>query len=154
MPSTITVSRRILAPVNVVWDVATDIPGSAAALSGITAVEMLSDGTFGAGTRWRETRAMGRRQVTEEMWVSAVEPLRSYAVESDSRGAHYTSVFTFVPTGADSTEATLDFSAQPRGVVSRVASTLLSPIVTRAVRRALNTDLADLAAAAEAPAAT
>jgi hypothetical protein len=153
MARTITVSRRVLAPVNVVWDVATDIPGSVQTLSAVRVIEMLTDGPFGAGTRWRETRAMGRKEVTEELWVSAVEPLRSYAVESDSRGVHYTSVFTFVPSGAESTDATMDFSAQPLRTGTKIASTVLSPVVTPAVRKALLADLADLAAAAEQRAA-
>jgi hypothetical protein len=149
MPRTISVSRRIQAPVNVVWQVATDLAGSAGVLSGVTAVEVLTDAPFGAGTRWRETRVMRGRPVTEEMWISAVEPLRSYAAEAESHGAHYTSVFTFVPTGADSTEATLDFTVRPLSTASRVATTLLAPVTTRAVRGALQADLADLAAAAE-----
>ena len=68
-------------------------------------------------------------------------------------GVGTASAQSFVPSGAESTDATMDFSAQPLRTGTKIASTVLSPVVTPALRKALLADLADLAAAAEQRAA-
>ncbi|MFP4235572.1 MAG: SRPBCC family protein, partial [Nitriliruptoraceae bacterium] len=58
-PVRIVASREVAAPAERVWEVVTDIEGSAAVLSAVDAIERLDDGVgFGEGTRWRETRTM------------------------------------------------------------------------------------------------
>ena len=52
--ATISVTNQIAAPVAAVFDRFTDLEGSPARVSGIKAIEMLSTGKFGLGTRWRE----------------------------------------------------------------------------------------------------
>ena len=147
--SGVTTRRTIHAPVERVWARATDIAGSPETISGISRVEMLSDGEFGVGTRWRETRTMIGREATEEMWVSAVDPGRSYTVEAESHGAHYVMTFTFTGLGPQQTEAVLAFDARPQGTVAKVLARLTAPLAQRSVSKALRRDLDDLAAAAE-----
>jgi uncharacterized membrane protein len=147
--SAVTTRRTIQAPVERVWALATDIPASPQTLSGVEAVEMLTQGAFGPGTRWRETRTVFGRQATEEMWVTAVEPHRSYTVEAESHGAHYVSTFSFDAVGADRTEVVLDFDARPQGAVAKVLAKVTGPLASRSVAKALHKDLDDLAAAAE-----
>jgi carbon monoxide dehydrogenase subunit G len=148
--SGVTTSRTIQAPVERVWELATDIAGSEQTMRGIDRVEMLSEGAFGPGTRWRETRTMFGRAATEEMWVTAVDPRRSYTVEAESHGAHYVSTFTFTATSREETEVVLSFDARPLGTVTKVLATVTAPLASRSVGRALRRDLDDLAAAAEA----
>ena len=52
------VRRHVAAPVERVWALATDLEGSPRVVRGIEAVEVLTPGPFGVGTRWRETRRM------------------------------------------------------------------------------------------------
>ena len=54
----------------------------------ITALEMLSEGPFGEGTRWRETRVMFKKEAVEEMWVTGFPPPHDLdsAIVSHSRG--------------------------------------------------------------------
>jgi uncharacterized membrane protein len=143
------VRRHVAAPVQRVWDVATDLAGSPQVIRGIDAVEVLTPGPFGVGTRWRETRTMMGRSVTEEMTVTAVEPQRSYRVEAESRGAHYVSTFTFAPSADGGTDVTTTFGGRPTSTVARVLGAVTAPLGRRAVTRALEQDLHDIAAAAE-----
>lgn len=145
----VTVSRTVLAPLETVWDIATDLRSMPETVSAITEVDVLEGGDpFDVGTRWRETRLMMRREATEEMEVTAVAPQRGYTVEADNGGVHYRTVFTFTPAGSGRTDVTMTFegtSERPRNVVQR----MLGALGLRVVRRALERDLADLAEAAE-----
>jgi uncharacterized protein YndB with AHSA1/START domain len=143
------VRRHVAAPVQRVWDVATDLAGSPQVVRGIDAVEVLTPGPFGVGTRWRETRTMMGRSATEEMTVTAVEPPRSYRVEAASRGAHYVSTFAFTPSADGGTDVTTTFGGRPTSTVARVLGAVTAPLGRRAVTRALEQDLHDIAVAAE-----
>jgi hypothetical protein len=116
---------------------------------GIDAVDVLTPGPFGVGTRWRETRTMMGRSATEEMSVTAVEPLRSYRVESVSRGAHYVSTFAFSSSADGGTEVATTFGGRPTSSTMRVLAAVTAPLVRRSVAKALEQDLQDIAAAAE-----
>jgi carbon monoxide dehydrogenase subunit G len=146
---TVTVRRHIAAPVERVWRLATDLGRAPEVLSGVERVEVLTPGPFGVGTRWRETRRLMRREVTEEMWVTAVDAARSYTVEADSRGVHYVSRFDFAPAGDGGTEVALSLGGQARGRVGQLIGRITGPLARRGVSRALQKDLDDLAAAAE-----
>lgn len=67
-------TQKIDAPVEAVWAVVTDIGSADAVLSGVDAIELLSDGPYGPGTRWRETRTMFGLKDTVEMEVSESVP--------------------------------------------------------------------------------
>jgi carbon monoxide dehydrogenase subunit G len=73
MEHSTSLSQHIQAPPEKVWSVITDIPGSAATLSGVESVQLLTDGPYGEGTRWKETRKMFGRAETVEMWVAEAE---------------------------------------------------------------------------------
>jgi hypothetical protein len=151
----IEVRRHVRAAPEVVWALATDISGSAEWLSGVDRVEMLSSpGVFGPGTRWRETRKIGGRTVTEEMAVTAVEAGRSYTVEAGSRGAHYVSRFSFAAAPDAGTDVALSFGAEADGTVKRLLAAAASKVMARSVAKQLLRDLDDLARAAESRAGT
>ncbi|WP_369134463.1 SRPBCC family protein [Modestobacter sp. I12A-02662] len=143
------VRRHVAATVQRVWDVATDLAGSPQVIRGIDAVEVLTPESFGVGTRWRETRTMMGRSATEEMTVTAVEPHRSYRVEAASRGAHYVSTFAAAPSDDGGTDVTMTFGGRPTSTVARVLGAVTAPLGRRAVTKALEQDLDDIAAAAE-----
>ena len=146
---TVTARRTIGAPIEKVWAVATDVGRFPDLIGGVERVELLTDAAFGEGTRWRETRRMFGREATEEMWVTAVDPGRSYTVEAENHGVRYVSTFAFRATGAEQTEAVLTFGAQPRTKVARVLGTITSAVAARAVAKTLEGDLHDLGTAAE-----
>jgi uncharacterized protein YndB with AHSA1/START domain len=148
MPATVTVERSIAATPERVWEVITDIDAWPQTMTSITRVERMDDGTgFAPGTRWREYRRVMRREGSEEMEVTAVDPGASYTVEAENHGVHYTTVFTLTPDG-DRSRLAVSFSGRhlaPPGIMAR----MLARLGMKAVRRGLDMDLADIAAAAE-----
>ncbi|HYH12413.1 MAG TPA: SRPBCC family protein [Thermomicrobiales bacterium] len=148
----VTVTRTIDAPLETVWDVATDVERMPERMSAITEVEVLEGGTpFDAGTRWRETRTMMRREATEEMEVTAMDRHRRYVVEADNSGVHYVSTFTFTPVGANRTEVAMTFTGEPTGS-QNILMRLIGKLGLRVVRKSLERDIDDLATAAESAA--
>ncbi|MFP4310541.1 MAG: SRPBCC family protein [Nitriliruptoraceae bacterium] len=147
----IAASREVAAPAERVWEVVTDIEGSATVLSAVDAVERLDDGVgFEVGTRWRETRTMLGRQATEEMEVTAVDAPRSYTVVAGDAATTYTSTITVEPRGAEGCLLSMTFAGSSSGLVARVLAATVGRAFAGATRRALEQDLDDLAARAEA----
>ena len=143
------VERDVAAAPESVWRILTDLERSREILSGISALERIDDGTeFGIGTRWRETRKMFGREHAEEMEVTGIEPGRSYTVESDGNGAHYTSVMAVQPKGEGSV-VSMQFEGEPKTTVAKIAA-VFGKLFDGSVRKMIATDLDDIAAAAEA----
>ena len=134
-----------------VWDVLTDVAHADQTLRGVTRVEVLTDGPYGVGTRWRETRRMFGANATEEMQVTAAEAPSRTVVEADSRGTHYVTEFSVVPTDRDVTRLRMTFTAeQPDATgVQRVLGRLFARLGARATRTMMAKDLQDIAARAE-----
>ena len=144
------VERAVAAPPAVVWGIITDLDRTADVISSITAVERLDGGTgFGVGTRWRESRVLFGRQATEVLEVTALDEGRSYTVEADSRGAHYRSVLRVEADGAGSL-ISMSFEGEPTGTVSRLMASTIGRLFAGSTRKAMQQDLDDIAAAAEA----
>jgi carbon monoxide dehydrogenase subunit G len=87
--------QHINAPPNVAFQKATDLERWPGCISGISAIELVTEGEIGVGTVFRETRIMMKREVTEEMAITLFEPPRMYVVESDSCGAHFRTTVRF-----------------------------------------------------------
>jgi uncharacterized membrane protein len=145
----VVVERRIVAPVERVWEIITNLEGMPATLSGVDRVEVLTEGPFGVGTRWRETRRMFGKQATEEMYVTACEPPSRYVVEAESQGTHYVSEFALSDGGPDATTVRMTFSATPPGGFMGLLARLFGGVAAKAVAKAVTQDLMDVAAAAE-----
>ena len=144
------ISRDIEAPPEQVWKVLTDLEGSPEVISGITSVELLDSGTdFGVGTTWRETRVMFGREATEVMEIVAVDEGSSYVAEANGRGARYRTTLS-VSEAEGGSRLTMTFDAQPTGLVSKFFGATLGKLFAGATRKAIEKDLEDIAAAAEA----
>jgi hypothetical protein len=113
-------------------------------------VPMLSEGPYGAGTRWKETRTMLGRAETGEMWVAQADPPRSTTVKALQGGADYTSRFSLAERDRG-TDLTLTFGAEvlKPTVFSKVTMALFGKIGMSITRKALTKDLAEIAAKAE-----
>lgn len=141
--------RVIRASPERVWEAMTDLRGVERALSGVQRIEVLTEGGFGVGTRWRETRRMLGKEATEEMYVTASEPPERYVVEADSHGTHYVSEFTLLTAGPETTTVRMAFSAVEPGGFMGLLAKVLGPLGVKAVSRAIAKDLEDVAAAVE-----
>lgn len=150
MDHKISLTQHIHASPEKVWSVISDIPGSAATLSGVESVQMLSEGPYGEGTRWKETRTMMGRSETVEMWVAQADPPRSTTVKALQNGADYTTRFALAERNGG-TDLTLTFGAevvQPTRF-NRIMLALFGKIGMSMTRKALAKDLAEIAAKAE-----
>lgn len=150
MEHTTTLTQHIKAGPEKVWAVISDIPGSAGTLSGIDSVQLLSEGPYGEGTRWKETRTMMGKQETVEMWVSQADPPRSTTVKALQGGADYTSRFTLSDRDGG-TDLTLTFGAEvlKPSFLSKVGMALFGKIGMSMTRKALAKDLTEIAEKAE-----
>ncbi|WP_309054034.1 SRPBCC family protein [Streptomyces sp.] len=159
--TTVVVERRVAASPGRVWEAITDLPDLPRMLSGVERVEILTEGVFGEGTRWRETRRMLGKEATEEMTVTACEPPDRYVTLAESHGMRYVSEITLHP--AAGTGPAAGAGARPPATLLRMAfsaqradgrapgplARLLTRVGTRAVARALAKDLSDIAATVE-----
>lgn len=150
MDHTTSLTQHIHASPEKVWNVISDIPGSPATLSGVDSVQMLSEGPYAEGTRWKETRTMMGRSETVEMWVAQADPPRSTTVKALQGGADYTSRFSLAERDGG-TDLTLTFGADvvKPTVLSRISMALFGKIGMSMTRKALSKDLAEIAAKAE-----
>ncbi len=111
---------------------------------------MLSEGSFRIGTRWLETRVIMKKEATEEMWVTAVHPPRSYQVEAESHGTHYHTLFEFEPVG-DGTRVTWTFKGTPLTFGAKLMSVIFAPLFKGMMKKCMLDDLEALRAACEGP---
>jgi len=151
--STVTVARLIEAPVTAVWQVFTDLPGRGRWLSTVSRVEVRTPGPFGAGTTWRETRAMADGgEVTEEFVVQECTPGSRFVVRSPGIGADYRMTYTFAPATErrhhGGTTVTVVQDGHPTAPAGRFLALILGGLAAEIAEGALRQDLDDLAAAA------
>ncbi|MEV7567713.1 SRPBCC family protein [Streptomyces tanashiensis] len=148
--TSVVVERRVAASPGRVWEAITDLRDMPRVLSGVERVEVLTEGGFGVGTRWRETRRMLGKEATEEMTVTECEPPDRYVTVAESHGMHYVSAITLTPDGAGATILRMAFSARPAGGrTPGIVARLLARFGAKAVAKALAKDLSEIATAVE-----
>ena len=141
------ITKQIAAPVELVFDVFSDITKIDNHLSGITKVVILSDMKEGVGTRWRETRTIFGREATEEMEISDFKPNQSYDVIASSRGTDYHIRHTFTPKDGG-TQVDMIFSSTPTSLPAKLISSL-GFLFKGTTRKMLEADLDELKALCE-----
>ncbi len=149
---TITVTREVDAPVEAVWQIVTDIPGSVDRLSSIESVEILSDDhTYRPGLRWKETRRVFGSQETLELWVEDVQAPSSTVIRADDDGAEYTTTFTLAPSKQGRrTRIVIVFGAHTpdAGLMAKLTWMMFGFVGGEFTKRMLRKDLDEIATAA------
>jgi len=145
---TMKMTRTIRADRDSVFRVFSDFPNAAARLSGVTRLEVLTDGPIGVGTRFLETRVMFNKEHTEEMDVVAFEPGKSYTIRNDSCGCVYDFTFRFVDRDGH-TDVEMDLRGRPVSLFAKLMSPLSSLMFSSMMKKCMNRDLDELQAAAE-----
>lgn len=155
-PHEVAVSRVIAATPAEIWSVMTDLAELPFRLRGVERIELLTDGAYAVGTRWRETRSMFGREATQELWVTEAEEPRHTVIESEFGGVHYRMEHRLSPSGdhTDSRPRTLLetrlMSDEPEGEFAWIWR-MLGVLGSRATQETLAQDLADIAGAVERP---
>ncbi len=138
--STLNVSTQVSCPLESTFEVFTQIDKAAERIPGITALEVLTEGPFGDGTRWRETRVMFKKEAIEEMWVTGFNPPHSYNVEAESHGMKYSTLFSFVPEG-DGTKVTWAFSGQALSFGAKIMAPIFNVLMKGTMKKCMLADL-------------
>jgi hypothetical protein len=153
-----TMQKRISAPVDVVFEVASDLEHAAENIRAIEKVEVLTPGPVGVATRWRETRKMMGREATETIEFTAFDRPRSFTAGCESCGAYLETVFRFetangMTPGAESatpgTDVTVETRWEARSLFAKLMSPLMSLMFRKTLRGCIEADLEDLKRAAE-----
>jgi len=138
--ATFTVSTNVSKPIDEVFTAYTQLEKLAERVPDIKSVEMLSDGPFGEGTRWRETRVMFKKEATEEMWVTGFQPPNRYTVEAASHGMRYATLFSFTPEG-DGTKVTWAFSGTAETFGAKIMAPILNVLMKGTMIKCMRRDL-------------
>ncbi|MFE4593733.1 SRPBCC family protein [Streptomyces laurentii] len=152
--TSVVVERKVAASPGRVWLMITDLPELPRTLSAVDRVEVLTQGGFAVGTRWRETRRTLGRQATEELTVTVCEPAERYVTVADAGGMHYACELALAPDGplarATATTLRLTYTARPGYDRAPTPLTrLLGRLGTRVRARSLARDLEEIARAVE-----
>jgi uncharacterized membrane protein len=155
--TTLSVSETINAPIDRVFQIASNIPNAAETIEGITEIETLqqappapnNNGIVAKGYAWRETRIMFGKKATEDMTISEWTPPTLYSVEARSHGTHYLSHLTFEPIDDNTTRMTMTFNATPESFMARVMMKVFA-FMTKKLVQCLQDDLRNIKTAAEA----
>ena len=127
-------SRTIRAPTTAVFETVADATNYPKAVSDIVKVEFLTDQRSGVGTRFRETRVMGRRAATTELEVTEYVANERIRMVSDAGGTVWDSIFTVTPVeDGDATRLELVMEARPYRLLSRILVPLTKSIVAKAI---------------------
>lgn len=130
-----------------VFAVFTDLAHAPGRVRAIEALEVLTSGPVGKGTRFKETRQMFGKSATETLEFVEFEPGKGYALAAESCGTRYRSSFTFEPAGAG-TRVRMSFEATPVSMAAKMMAPMLG-MMTGPVTKAIQADFADLKRACE-----
>lgn len=132
--STITVTKRIHAPKELVFKTVSDIKNFSKAVPDITNVEFLTEQEYGVGTRFRETRDMNGRKATTDLEVTELVENAHIRIVSDTMGTVWDSLFT-VERKEDGTELTLIMDTNAYKLMSKIVNPLMKGIMKKALEK-------------------
>ena len=138
----VTVTEFINAPIEVVFDIASDFGNADQRITGIIKTELLTDGEIGVGTRFKETRVMFKREASETMEVVKFERPYHYAVEAFNCGCEYHTSFDFAEKNGG-TEISMTFEGIPKTIFAKMMAFMMGWMMKMVVKECTK-DLADL----------
>jgi uncharacterized protein YndB with AHSA1/START domain len=138
--------RTIAAPAQRVFQSVADIREYSKVQPAIVKVEFLTPSQSGVGTRFRETRRMGSRDVATELEVTEHQPPERVRFVSNSGGATWDTLFT-VQSGDTPSSSRLNMTmiAKPNNLLARI----MLPLIFGMVRKAVEADLDQVKSACE-----
>jgi uncharacterized membrane protein len=140
-------SISIQAPVENVFDLASDIATCQRWSKSITNIEMMTDGPMKVGTKWRETRVMMGKPATETLEITSMRPNEHYTIGCESMGSKFSTDMVFTSAG-QGTQVTVEMKCQPYTLGARLLSPM-SALFMGMIRKCLRDDLTDLKRVAE-----
>lgn len=142
------VSRRIHAPIDLVFDTVANIERFAKAVPHITDVTFLTDQRSGVGTRFAETRVMRGRQATTTLEVTEYEENERVRLVADEGGTVWDTVFTVA--AVDGEDGVTDLDMVMVATPYKLSARIVNPLMKGIIRRAIEGDLDGVKAYCEA----
>ena len=146
--SELSVSTQVAAPIEKVFESFTQLEKAVERVPAITALEVLTEGPFGEGTRWRETRVMFKKEAIEEMWVTGFNPPHSYNVEAESHGMKYSTLFDFKTEG-EGTKVSWVFTGEALTLGAKIMAPIFNVLMKGTMKKCMLGDLEAIGAACE-----
>lgn len=148
--SSFTISKSLHAAPERVFEALTDFANAPGRIQAIKRLEVLTPGPVRAGTRFRETRIMFKREDTQEMEVVEFDPPRRVVIGGDACGCRFRTEFVVSaaaqPAGAaPRTEVRMTMTSTALTFFAKVMSVLMRPMLGMMVKHCAK-DLDDLAA--------
>lgn len=134
------VSTFVAAPLDAVFAIYTDLAKAAERIPEITALEILTDGPVGKGTRWRETRLMFKKEAVEEMEITSFDAPKTYTVEANSHGQRFETLFEFHEEEGG-TRVTWTFWSTPLTFGTKLMSPIMKLLFNGIMRKCMQGDL-------------
>jgi uncharacterized protein YndB with AHSA1/START domain len=130
--STTRVARIIDAPIAKVFDAVAHIDRFQQVVPGITKIEHLTETTRGVGSRFRETRLMGKRESTTELEVTEYVENERVRLVTDAGGTIWDTVFT-VREADGKVELVLLMDARAYKLLAKLMNPLIKGMITKAI---------------------
>lgn len=129
--------RTIKAPREEVFDVTAHIENYADVIPAIVDVEFLSEERSGVGTRFKETRQMGRRKGSSTLEVTEYDRPNRIRLVSDQGGVRWDTTFSYLTTEAG-TDLHMVMDIKPQSWFGRFTARTARGIVTKALEADLD----------------
>jgi carbon monoxide dehydrogenase subunit G len=128
-------SRTIAAPLEKVFDTVAHIENFSKVVPNIIKVEFLSDRHSGVGTRFRETRRMGKREASTELEVTEFVQNDHVRFVSNAGGIIWDTVFTTTPASGGGVQLNMVMNAEAYKLLAKVINPLIKGMVQKAIAR-------------------
>ncbi len=123
-------SQRIERPPEEVFAFMTNLENAPEFSPGITSIEKITEGPMGEGTRFRETRKRGNKEMSSEIEVVEYEPPLRFGARSAERGIEASYYYSFEPEHGG-TQVDLVCEVKGKGFMK-----LMTPVVARFMKKA------------------
>jgi len=140
MPESST-SLQIKAPVETVFAAITDIENFPGRSGAIIKVEFLGETKHGVGTKFRETRKMGKKEATAVLEITEYVENQRVRFVSDEGGTIWDTVFE-VSSAGTGTQLDLRMDARPYKFFSKI----VTPLIIRMIGKFVLKDMEELKA--------
>lgn len=135
--SKIKITRRVNAPLEMVFRTISDIRNFSKAVPDIVDVEFTSGVQSGVGTKFRETREFSGKKMATELEITEYEEDSHVRIISDTQGTVWDSLFT-VSDLEGATELELEMEARPYKFSARLTNLFLKRFIKKALAKDMN----------------
>ena len=130
----VAVRRTLEAPVETVFRAVSEIEHFPKIQPDVLAIEFLTVRRSGPGTRFRETRRQGRREMVTELEVTEHVDGERVRIVTDSHGTVWDTLFEVRPAGARS-ELEITMDARPHKLLPKIMNPLMRGFFRKGISR-------------------